>query len=130
MKNSLKILQTKNTEFPGFQKGEKFLEKQYQIWYCNPLINSIFVSNANESIFDSINEEYSQNPLKPWRSQLQKLYLYFSKNKYSSTYLSKYKIAIEPAIKNGENKLIIGGNTKIRMIDRKSKRVYVILKSI
>mgnify|MGYP001254319389 CR=1 FL=1 len=112
-----------------YSKSEKITEKGHQIWYCNPLINSIFVAGAKENIFDPITEEYSHNPLKPWRSQLQKLYLYFSKNKYLSIYMSKYIITVSPKIKNGENILIIGGNTKIRMIDRTSKRVYTILKS-
>ena len=63
-----------------------------QQWYCNPLINSIFVKGVNPSVFDSINGEYSDNPLKPWRSSIQKLYLYLSQNQITSQLLAKYII--------------------------------------
>lgn len=102
--------------------------KSTQKWYCNPLINSIFIQGVNSEVFDSINAEYLNNPLKPWRSKLQRLYLFLSQNKLTSAILSKYVIDISPPLKDAKNKLIIGGNTKIRFIDVVEKRVYVILK--
>jgi len=99
-----------------------------QRWYCNPLINSIFVSGVNSDVFNSINGEYSHNPLKPWRSSIQKLYLSLSQHKMTSTIMSKYVIEISPPIKNAKNKLIVGGNKKIRLIDIANRKVYVILK--
>jgi hypothetical protein len=100
-----------------------------QQWYCNPLINSIFTKGVNPSVFDSINGEYSDNPLKPWRSSIQKLYLYLSQNHITSQLLAKYIIQISPPINDSKNKLIIGGNSKIRLIDISEKKVYVILKN-
>ena len=100
-----------------------------QQWYCNPLINSIFVKKVNPTVFNSINGEYLHNPLKSWRSTLQKLYLYLSQNRFTSILLSKYVIHISPPIDNANNKLIIGGNTKIRIIDISKNIVYVILKN-
>ncbi len=100
-----------------------------QKWYCNPLINSIFVKGVNLSVFDSINGEYSDNPLKPWRSSIQKLYLYLSQNQITSQLLAKYIIQVSPPINDSKNKLIIGGNSKIRLIDISEKKVYVILKN-
>ena len=99
-----------------------------QQWLCNPLVNSIFVNGANQNIFNSINGEYANNPLKPWRSKFQRFYLFLSQNKITAPILSKYTIDISPPIKGSENKLIIGGNTKIRLIDVVEERVYVILK--
>ena len=49
-----------------------------QQWYCNPLINSIFVKDVNPEIFNSISGEYLFNPIKPWRSPIQKLYFKIS----------------------------------------------------
>ena len=46
-----------------------------QIWYCYPLINSIFVKDANIKVFENISSEYSINPIRPWRSKLQKLFM-------------------------------------------------------
>ena len=99
-----------------------------QKWLCNPLVNSIFVNGANQNIFNSINGEYANNPLKPWRSKFQKFYLILSQNKITAPLLSEYTIEISPPLKGSKHKLIIGGNTKIRLIDTAEGRVYVILK--
>ena len=56
--------------------------KNNQIWYCNPLINSIYVKNFNSSVFESIFGEYSFNPLNRWRTPFQKLYLNLFENKF------------------------------------------------
>ncbi len=100
-----------------------------QIWYCNPFINSIFVKDVNPSVFNSINGEYAYNPINPNRSLIQRLYLFFSQHKITAPLMSKYIIEVSPPIKDAQNKLIIGGNTKIRMIDIGNKKVYVILKN-
>ena len=100
-----------------------------QQWYCNPLINSIFVKDANSDVFNSISGEYSHNPLKPWRSSIQKLYLSLSQHQMTSPLMSKYVIEVSPPIKDAKNKLIVGGNTKIRLIDIANRKVYVILKN-
>jgi len=99
-----------------------------QQWYCNPLINSVFVKNVNPKVFNSINGEYSYNPLRPWRSVIQKFYLILSEYNVTAVSMSKYIIHIYPPIEDAENKLILGGNTKIRIIDIVDKMVYVILK--
>jgi hypothetical protein len=104
-------------------------QKPAQIWYCNPLINSIFVKGVNPAVFDSINGEYSHNPLRPWRSLIQKLYLRLSQYNKTALLMAKYIIEVSPPIEDAKNKMIIGGNTKIRMIDIPGNKVYVILKN-
>lgn len=99
-----------------------------QIWYCNPLINSVFVGGVDSEVFESINGEYASNPLRPWRSGLQLLYLKLSQSKFFAPALAKYRISISPQIDDAKQKLIIGGNTKIRMIDIETKSVCVMLK--
>ena len=110
------------------KNSTKKFNKNNQIWYCNPLINSIYVKNFNSSVFESIFGEYSFNPLSRWRTPFQKLYLNLSENKFFSTYFAKYIILISPPLVDSKNKLMIGGNTKIRLIDISSNKVYVILK--
>jgi len=100
-----------------------------QYWYCNPLINSIFVKGVNLSVFDSINGEYKTNPMKPWRSKFQRFYLFLSQHRITAPIFSNYQINISPALEDSNNKLIIGGNTKIRIIDVSKGKVYVILKN-
>ena len=104
------------------------LSKGKQIWYCNPLINSIFVKGVNNKVFNSIMGEYSTNPLRPWLSLPQKLYLFFATNSLTAHLLAKYKLQISPNIPVSEYKLFLGGNTKIRFLDINNRKVYVILK--
>jgi hypothetical protein len=100
----------------------------HQNWYCNPLINSIFVKGVDRSVFDSINGEYADNPLKPWRSKFQRFYLSLSQSPLFSIVLSRYKLRVSPAVESAKSKLIIGGNTKLRLIDVAENKVFVLLK--
>jgi len=109
--------------------GGNTYNKNSQIWYCNPVINSIFVKGANYKIFGSIIGEYYYNPFKPWRNLFQKGFFNLSISKYFASYLTNNFIEISPAINNAKNILIIGGNNKIRLIDYNNKLVYVILKA-
>ena len=102
--------------------------KPYQSWYCNPLINSIFVRGVDRSVFNSINGEYAHNPMNPFRSKFQRLYLSLSQSALFSIVLSSYELRVSPAIKSAKSKLIIGGNTKLRLIDVAEKKVFVLLK--
>jgi len=102
--------------------------KPHQNWYCNPLINSIFVKGVDKSVFDSINGEYADNPMKPWRSKFQRLYLSLSQSPLFSIVLSRHKLRVSPAVESAKSKLIIGGNTKLRLIDVAENKVFVLLK--
>ena len=103
-------------------------KRDQQNWFCNPLINSIFVKDINPESFRSINGEYNKNPSKPLKSILQTIYLRLSQTYPFSVFFSRYVIRISPPLKNSKSKLIIGGNNKIRLIDIKNNKVFVILK--
>ena len=103
-------------------------QKSDQKWICNPLINSIYVKEAKYEVFYAIKWEYSKNPLKPWRSAFQRLYLQIAIKSKFGPLLASYSVMISPEISNARNMLIIGGNTKIRVIDHTNKTVFVILK--
>ena len=108
----------------GYRKNLRSQQK----WYCNPLINSVFVKGVNKDVFEPINGEYIANPTKPWRSMIQKIYVTLSQSKLTSLILSKYVVKISPHVPFAENKLIIGGNTKLRLLDVVEKKVFVLLK--
>ena len=103
--------------------------KSSQKWLCNSLLNSIFVKGVNHRAFDSINGEYMINPMKPWRSKFQRFYLSLSQYRVTAPIFSNHEIFISPALEDSKNKLIIGGNTKLRIIDLSEDRVYVVLKN-
>ena len=110
-------------------KSKQTESQSHQIWFCNPLINSIFVKDVNINVFKSINGEYQFNPIRPWKSIFQKIYLIFAESRLFRIVFSRYLIEISPNVKDSTTKLIIGGNKKIRIIDIKNKEVYVILKN-
>lgn len=111
-----------------YDKKVKELQSN-QLWFCNPLINSIFVKKFNPDIFSSINGEYSYNPARPFKSLFQKFYLKISQSSIVGLPLARSNITISPPLENAENKLIIGGNNKIRILDITERKVFVILKS-
>lgn len=97
-------------------------------WICNSHINSIFVKNVNNDVFKNINAEYNYNPNKFWKSIFQYVYVKLSQSKFFSQFFATSFISIEPKLDNSPNKLIIGGNNKIRLLDIENNEVYVILK--
>jgi thiamine kinase-like enzyme len=115
----------------NFKRNSFKLKKSSSVqnWYCNPLINSIFIKRVDKSVFNSINGEYNFNPIKPWKSLIQRIYLFLSQSRLLRTLMSTYLLEISPKIENPETKLIIGGNKKLRLIDIKNKEVFVILKN-
>ena len=104
------------------------LDQPGEVWYCNPLINSIFVKNVNPGVFDSLKSEYNTNPTSFWKTLLQKAYLWFSMHPFFAHHLAFSRIFINKKLDNSQNLLFIGGNTKIRLIDINNQLVYVILK--
>ena len=125
----LKDILKNHIQFRGVIKNQISNKLKYsQKWLCNPLLNSIFVKGVSQSVFDSINGEYKINPMKPWRSIFQRIYLLLSQNRITAPIFSNYEIYISPPLDDSNNKLIIGGNTKLRIIDVSESKVYVILK--
>ena len=120
-----------NEHYINFKRNSFNLNRSSSIqnWYCNPLINSIFIRKVDKSVFNSINGEYHFNPIKPWKSYIQRFYLFLSQSRLLRALMSTYLLEISPKIENPETKLIIGGNKKLRLIDIKSKEVFVILKN-
>jgi hypothetical protein len=99
-----------------------------QWWLCNPLINSIYAEGAKDVPFNAVMHEYTTNPIKPWRSILQRFYIYLATKTKLGSVLAPYFLLISPEINNSSSILIIGGNNKIRVIDSASNTVFVILK--
>jgi hypothetical protein len=114
--------------FTKYQRRNIVSNSTGQRWLCNPLINSIYVEGAKDVPFDTIKHEYAINPIKPWRSLSQKLYIYLATKTKLGSVLAPYFLSISPGINNSSQMLIIGGNNKIRIIDGISKTVFVVLK--
>ena len=110
------------------KRNPKNTYSTYQYWLCNSHINSIFVKNVNRKVFESINGEYKKNALKPWRNAFQAIYLKMAQNGLLAPKFSDYNVYFYPHIISPSEKLILGGNAKIRLINIAERQVFVILK--
>lgn len=100
-----------------------------QKFLCNGHINSIFVPGADRKVFTIINSEYGHNIHSKARAWFQKMYLLLSQSLCLSAFFANYRVFISPSIENAASKLIVGGNTKIRIFDFEASEVTVILKT-
>lgn len=99
-----------------------------QTWLCNSLMNAIFVQGTNRQVLLPVIQEFSRS-IRPWRTPLQKLYVWLATTKFTSRLLSTASVEISPPLNNPKNKLIIGGNHHIRLLDYNENCCYVINKS-
>ncbi|MBA7581762.1 hypothetical protein ES708_23673 [subsurface metagenome] len=98
-----------------------------QIWKCNPQLNAIFVPGAEKKVFEPITREFSYTPVW-WRKPFQYVYVKTATHRIWGKYLAKINIKISPVVPDAKDLLIIGGNYKLRLLDYKRKKCFVILK--
>ncbi|HBY56701.1 MAG TPA: hypothetical protein DEG96_02380 [Candidatus Atribacteria bacterium] len=107
----------KDTEFKG----------EVQTWRCNPQINAIFVPGAEREVFEPIIREFSYTPVW-WRKPFQYIYIRTATHMIWGKYLAKINIKVSPVVPDAKDLLIVGGNHKLRLLDNKRKKCFVILK--
>ncbi len=98
-----------------------------QIWLCNPYLNAIFMSDAETKIFEPVLREFSHSTV-AWRRPLQKLYCRMATGSATAKWLSNTRIIVSPPLPRASELLIVGGNHRIRLLDRKKGLSYVINK--
>lgn len=103
------------------------LKDNTQIWKCNPFLNAIFVPGAEEKIFEPIVREFGYTSVW-WRKPFQYVYVKTATHELWGKYLAKIKIKVSPIVPDAKDLLIIGGNHKLRLLDYKRKKCFIILK--
>jgi hypothetical protein len=103
------------------------LNDETQIWKCNPRLNAIFVPGAGREVFEPIIREFSYTSVW-WRKMFQYLYVKTAAHGVWGKYFAKINIKVSPIVPDAKDLLIIGGNHKLRLLDYKRKRCFVILK--
>lgn len=103
------------------------LKDETQIWKCNPQLNAIFVPGAEKIIFEPIVREFSYTSIW-WRKPFQYLYVKTAAHGVRGKYFTKINIKISPIVPDAKDLLIVGGNHKLRLLDHKRKKCFVILK--
>jgi len=103
------------------------LREETQIWKCNPQLNAIFVLGAEKKVFEPITREFSYTPVW-WRKPFQCMYVKTATHRVWGKYLAKINIKVSPVVPDAKNLLIVGGNHKLRLLDYKRKKCFIILK--
>lgn len=99
-----------------------------QLWLCNIYLNAIFVPAADRRIFAPIRHEFARST-SAWRRQPQRAYVSLALSHMGAPRMAQASVSITPGLPGAEQLLIIPGNHKIRILDYKTRTVYVILKS-
>jgi len=112
----------------GTPKISDLLDRKKGLWLCNPEINAIFSAQAGSSVFQV-----------PWReylggSSLSKVlahggYLTAATAPVSRWFAASFHLWIMPELDNADSTLIMGGNTRMHVVDYHLRRVTTVLKS-
>lgn len=98
-----------------------------QSWLCNFYLNAIFTSEAGGKTLEPVVREFGRSAVW-WRRPAQKAYVDLAAWRLTAALLAQARVGITPAIPDDGDLLFVGGNHKLRLLDRKNKRAYGIHK--
>ena len=98
-----------------------------EFWLVNSYLNAIFLPRADPAIFGPVKQEFSRS-LSWWRRWPQRLYVDMATSPLTAKCLAHAGVSLTPALPQAEQKLIVPGNHKIRLLDYGEKTVYAIRK--
>lgn len=98
-----------------------------QLWLCNAYINAIFRPDCPRRNLEPLIREFSRSP-SALRRPAQRLYVWLATGSGASM-LRTSGLQVKPPAPDTRNWVILGGNTKIRVLDRDDGCSYVIAKS-
>jgi aminoglycoside phosphotransferase len=98
-----------------------------EFWLVNSYLNAIFIPQADPAIFDPVKQEFSRS-LSWWRRWPQRLYVGMATSPLMAKWLAHAGVSLTPALPQAEQRLIVPGNHKIRLLDHGEKTVYAIRK--
>ncbi len=98
-----------------------------QVWLCNPYLNAIYRPDAGPETLEPALREFSRS-LVAWRRPLQKLYCRLAAGAVTAKRLSPIRVIFSPPLPRAAELLIVGGNHRIRLLDRNRGLSYVITK--
>lgn len=112
---------------PATMRARIFPEED--LWICNAHINAIYLRGLHSDAKEIIKGEYSLTPGRPFRSLLQKFYVFLCFTPYIQNILATHFVSIKPLLGRDGTFLIIGGGAKIRFVDTHLRHMYVIKKN-
>jgi len=98
-----------------------------QSWLCNFYLNAIFTDEAHGETLEPVVREFRRSTIW-WRRPAQKAYVDLAARRPTAAWLAQARVGITPAILDDGNLLFVGGNHKLRLLDRANGRAYGIHK--
>ena len=98
-----------------------------QTWLCNIHLNAIFAAGAGAHTLEPVVREFSRSRVW-WRRPAQHAYVALAAARATAPWLAQSSLRITPPVPRAEGLLIVGGNHKLRLLDRQDRRAYAILK--
>lgn len=99
-----------------------------QIWLANIYLNAIFTPDADRAIFDPIRREFARSTVW-WKRPAQRAYTALAVSRALAGRLAQACLAVTPAVPDAQFKLLVAGNHKLRLLDRRAGVAYGILKA-
>ena len=96
-------------------RGQRVSRQTEQQWLCNQYLNAIFLPSIDPTGLEPIRKEFSHSQ-SVWRRPIQRLYVSMATGTWSRR-LSHATLNVSPEVPDGEQKVIVPGNQKVRILD-------------
>ena len=98
-----------------------------QLWLCNIYLNAFFTPEVNRELFDPIRREFARSMVR-WRRPLQRAYVAMAVWPMGAPWMAQANLSVTPSVPDVENKILVAGNHKLRVLDLKARAAYAISK--
>ena len=98
-----------------------------QRWLCNGYLNAIFLPRPSRSDLEPIVREFSRS-VSARRRLLQRAYVGLATHSLGALLAADAYLEIAPPVRGAEHWLIVGGNHKLRILNRQAGKAVAILK--
>ncbi len=98
-----------------------------QLWLCNHFLNAVFVPGVRPRVLDPVVREFGTS-VSRWRRPLQRAAVGLAVRRPFSRFLAQSSLRVAPSVPRAEELLVLGGNHKIRVVDRARGVAWAVLK--
>ena len=112
---------------PGVKALKAMPKDEEQLWLCNIYLNAFFTPEVNRELFDPIRREFARSVVR-WRRPLQRAYVAMAMWPMGAPWMAQANLSVTPSVPDVENKILVAGNHKLRVLDLKARAAYAISK--
>jgi hypothetical protein len=99
-----------------------------QLWLCNPHMNAIFRPTVSRAALEPVRREFGRSTV-AWRRAPQRAWVAAATRRPTAAWLAGARVGIAPALANADDLVLLGGNHRLRLLDRAAGVAHVIAKA-